>query len=1092
MPIKIKLPHLFAINSDLDGNLIQQISRHGYSIDGDIANYTSPKITGKIIVPKDDGEEQILLVQKKSHTTDDYAKLILVEQKRLDAERGVLDLSINLWLKHPGLKDADINYEEVVSGVLSSWENGFSLTQEDEAKGIKGLREPQAGAYHAINAHWSTTNDPATIVMPTGTGKTETMIAVFVSSCCERLMVVVPTDALRTQLAAKFLSFGVLRDFGVISSSCLHPVVGILKHKPTTMAELDDFFEKCNVIVTTSQIAGQASEEMQERMAYHCSTLFIDEAHHVSAETWKAFKVKFASRRILQFTATPYREDDKPVEGKIIFKYPLTRAQEKKYFTKINFKPVKVFSRRKRDQAIAAMAVRQLREDLKNHNHILMARVNTIERAKEVFAVYKQYEEFDPVQIHTGIKSKKTRDHIKQKLLTGQSKIVVCVDMLGEGFDLPELKIAAFHDIKKSPAVTIQLAGRFTRARPDLGDATFIANVGDEEVRSELKKLYTREPDWNFLLPRLSEELIQEQLDLNEFASGFGNFPKDIPIQSLSPALSTVIYKTRCEEWTPENYLKGLVGADSFEKKFHDINEKSRTLVIITVRKVPVEWTKVEEVFNWDWNLYVVFWDKEQNLLFINNSSNSGDFKRLAQAVAGDDVELIKGEPLFRCFGDVTRITFKNIGLSEHLGRMVSYTGRMGSDVEPVLTEIQKQRASKSVLVGTGFENGEKTSIGCSAKGRIWSHARSFHLNKLIEWCSAAGRKVLDETIDSNGFLRNTLVSHFVSERPTKLPFGINWCEDIYKSSESAITFRFGEGIERQLYEVDIKLVEPAESGDLQFEIASEGISSQFSLTLFGKNGVPDFAVNNTSANKLTVQWGASRYAGEEFFYDYPPVIWFVDGSQLCGEKFTSPIKRLEPYPKENIMVWDWSGVDIKVEAQRVERRTNSVQYKVIRELEKRHYDVVFDDDSSGEVADVVTIKVDDAARVINVELYHCKFSGEDFPGARVGDLYEVCGQSQKSIRWMENPRELFLHLLRREEKRQDEDNTSRIEVGDSDLIEEIAEKSMVYRTQAKVFMVQPGVSKKKVSPEQLELLSVTESYLKETYLIPFSIIASE
>jgi hypothetical protein len=64
--------------------------------------------------------------------------------------------------------------------------------------------------------------------------------------------------------------------------------------------------------------------------------------------------------------------------------------------------------------------------------------------------------------------------------------------------------------------------------------------------------------------------------------------------------------------------------------------------------------------------------------------------------------------------------------------------------------------------------------------------------------------------------------------------------------------------------------------------------------------------------------------------------------------------------------------------------------------------------------------------------------------------------------------------------------------MGDWDKIEEMAEKSIVYRTQAKIFMVQPGLSKKKVSPEQLELLSVTESYLKETYLIPFGVIASE
>ena len=107
------------------------------------------------------------------------------------------------------------------------------------------------------------------------------------------------------------------------------------------------------------------------------------------------------------------------------------------------------------------------------------------------------------------------------------------------------------------------------------------------------------------------------------------------------------------------------------------------------------------------------------------------------------------------------------------------------------------------------------------------------------------------------------------------------------------------------------------------------------------------------------------------------------------------------------------------------------------------------------------------------------------------GDLYEVCGQSQKSIRWLINPRELFLHPPRREEKRQLQVNASLIERGDADKIDEIFEKSDVYRTRLKIFMVQPGLSKAKASTEQLELLAVTESFLLETSLIPLTVIGS-
>src|SRR5208337_5642422 len=136
------------------------------------------------------------------------------------------------------------------------------------------------------------------------------------------------------------------------------------------------------------------------------------------------------------------------------------------------------------DRAIAEKAIEQLRVD-QDKGHILMARVEDVSRAKSVYEIYSQYAEFNPVQLHTGIKSVKRREEIRQQVISGQSRIVICVDMLGEGFDLPELKIAAFHDIRKSLAVTLQLAGRFTRARDDLGNAVFIANLADVDVKGE-------------------------------------------------------------------------------------------------------------------------------------------------------------------------------------------------------------------------------------------------------------------------------------------------------------------------------------------------------------------------------------------------------------------------------------------------------------------------------------------------------------------------------------------------------------------------------------------------------------------------------
>jgi hypothetical protein len=96
----------------------------------------------------------------------------------------------------------------------------------------------------------------------------------------------------------------------------------------------------------------------------------------------------------------------------------------------------------------------------------------------------------------------------------------------------------------------------------------------------------------------------------------------------------------------------------------------------------------------------------------------------------------------------------------------------------------------------------------------------------------------------------------------------------------------------------------------------------------------------------------------------------------------------------------------------------------------------------------VVAIKLLGTAsepKALELHLLHCKCSGEQEPGARIGDLYEVCGHAQKSVHWMRTPEtktDLLTHLLRRESDRQDDNGPSRFELGDSDLLHILKEVS--------------------------------------------------
>ncbi len=75
----------------------------------------------------------------------------------------------------------------------------------------------------------------------------------------------VPTDALRDQIAGKFETFGVLKAQACLDASaeisCGDPSVT----HPSTVAEIDQLFDSANVIVTTMHIAGRADPQFRSR-----------------------------------------------------------------------------------------------------------------------------------------------------------------------------------------------------------------------------------------------------------------------------------------------------------------------------------------------------------------------------------------------------------------------------------------------------------------------------------------------------------------------------------------------------------------------------------------------------------------------------------------------------------------------------------------------------------------------------------------------------------------------------------------------------------------------------------------------------------
>lgn len=96
------------------------------------------------------------------------------------------------------------------------------------------------------------------------------------------------------------------------------------------------------------------------------------------------------------------------------------------------------------DLVIAETAVNQLHLDLAaGHDHRLFVRAATINAARALVSIYQALG-VNVEAVDSKI-TKRTQDRCEQRLVSGELQGIVCVDMFGEGYDFPKLKVAALH-----------------------------------------------------------------------------------------------------------------------------------------------------------------------------------------------------------------------------------------------------------------------------------------------------------------------------------------------------------------------------------------------------------------------------------------------------------------------------------------------------------------------------------------------------------------------------------------------------------------------------------------------------------------------
>ncbi|PHH39052.1 DEAD/DEAH box helicase [Pseudomonas putida] len=956
--------------------------------------------------------------------------------------------------------------------VYRSWQQHlFNFNLDVRETQTPGLRKPQLAALYAALGHLvMAPATSATIVMPTGTGKTDTMLGLLVAGRLPRTLVLVPSDPLRSQLAEKCLELKKLREIGAVSVTALNPVVQVIGSGLS--ADGVHQLAEANVIVATPQALQRFDQPALEALAVLCSHLIIDEAHHVAALSWDRVKSAFKDKPCLQFTATPFREDNQPLDGKIIYNYPLKDAQNDGYFKAIEFHPVREYNLELADQVVADRAVELLRNDrAQGFNHLLMVRARSQKRAAALFDLYKQHEDLSPILIHSKVPN---RAKLLGEIVEKKYKIIVCVDMLGEGFDLPELKIAAIHDQHRSPAVTLQFIGRLTRVDDTLGDAKFVSNIANQKVDYQMAVLYKESADWSAVIRDVSQDKITREIEKETFT---GQFPDDADAEDIfglnpNPKISAIAYHVERDDWRPEKAKHFSQQKESLQ--LLSVNDEADTIIMVTRRETPVGWAQTSTIVDTNWILYLAYYHAPDKTLFVHSSGDESQTNRFLSLIA-KDARRISGEPTFRTLHGIKLMKLQNVGLSR-MRKDLRFTMHVGRDINTVISEIENGTARKSNIFATGYEDGQRTTVGCSHKGKIWEMNAS-SINDWTEWCKRASQKLNDATINPSEVLKDVIRSEKIERAWPEGLFYADWPASILIENEQKISLAYLAEVFSLL---DIELGKPRRIDPLTLKVpisatAVDGAEHQ----------LPDITIRlMDDAYKFSCPGVKIVFSEESSFEQYldtyPLVLLAVDGSMVEGNyRYYSPNSLDLKLPAALIEPWDWGTTQIHSESMRADRNPDTVQGFTYSRIED-DYTFIFNDDGAGEIADLVAIK--ESKDAIFVDLYHCKYcpqqDGEARPGARVSDVYEVCGQASRSVKWLHTEEKFFDRLLHRYQQSLPK-GFDRILKGEPLDLELLRNKCHDHEMAFRFVIVQPAISAAKISSDQLAVLGTSYSYIK-------------
>jgi superfamily II DNA or RNA helicase len=955
--------------------------------------------------------------------------------------------------------------------------------------GHVGLRPAQLAAAHALSAHFFGRSEAAIVVMPTGSGKTCVMLLAAFLLRATRALVITPSRMVRDQIGAAFETLNLLKSLGAIDNGAPCPKVAVVDGRLSDTSAWEALRD-ADVVVSTVQSSSPGVSGVALPPTDLFDFICCDEAHHTPAPSWRELLDHFKGARHAFFTATPFRRDAKALRGQVVFEYSLARAREDAVFGRLQYEPVEPTGGQDPDLALAkAVEAKYLSDRAAGLNHRLMVRTAQRTRADALAALYEKNTVLRLRTIlgsHSPTRLRSALREMDEDKLDG----LICVDMLGEGFDFPTLKIAALHSPHSSLAVTLQFIGRFARTTaPQTGPATFFAIP--TEIETEAKRLYVVGAEWNEIVEEASRTRITSEREAREVLATFAppTFAADVTSSTADAELDLSII-------APYFHVKVIEAPDgvNLDEQFEipiegqplilRKSDEHHALVCVTRHVGQCRWSREDQLSDVHHELFILFFDEPSKLLFICSSRREVPvYDAIVEAVVKGTSRRLSPDEVNRVLRGLGQASFFSIGMRNRsaFGNAESYRMITGKSADKAVQKSDGRFYDRGHCFGRGKENGKDVTIGFSSASKVWANQRGT-LPEFFAWCrKLAAKLVSDGAVSTSSGLDHLPLGKHVRQFPPYLVAG-DWHPYFYQ--RDSLRLRFSDTEEFPLLDFGIRVVS-TEPTQAVFAIEGHERSLEFVYRL---DRLRPFS-RTPSSGEVRVSDAEGRVEGPlvDYLCEYPPAFFTADLSRLEGHSLSTGTSAEHVFALDAIEAIDWTtaGIDPLVEKPNGIPTGRSIFEWLESRLVASAATVVFNDDGAGEVADFVALR-ESANGSTAVDMYHCKAASTlPVPGGRVEDLYEVTGQAIKSLRLTE-ARPMREHLLRR--IKSTKQGLGRLVRGTEADIRSLLRDGVV--ATFTMTIVQPGIGLS-LQAAQSSLLAAANSYVIGAQVQPLRIIGA-